>query len=53
VTCPGEKMRLAIDLTVESVRMAERGEATPEDIDTAMELGTGHREYSLFPKAST
>ena len=25
--------------------MAERGEATPEDIDTAMELGTGHREF--------
>jgi 3-hydroxyacyl-CoA dehydrogenase len=24
--------------------MVERGEATPEDIDTAMELGTGHRQ---------
>jgi 3-hydroxyacyl-CoA dehydrogenase len=24
--------------------MVERGEATPEDIDTAMELGTGYRK---------
>lgn len=24
--------------------MVERGDATPEDIDTAMELGAGYRE---------
>jgi 3-hydroxyacyl-CoA dehydrogenase len=31
--------------------MLERGEATAEDIDQAMELGTGHREYPFvrFP----
>ncbi|KAJ9111025.1 hypothetical protein QFC22_006621 [Naganishia vaughanmartiniae] len=29
---------------VEAIRMAERGDASPEDIDTAMELGAGYRE---------
>lgn len=32
--------------------MVERGEATPEDVDTAMKLGAGYRElsprFSLF-----
>jgi 3-hydroxyacyl-CoA dehydrogenase len=27
--------------------MVERGEATPEDVDTAMKLGAGYRELSL------
>jgi 3-hydroxyacyl-CoA dehydrogenase len=27
--------------------MAERGDASPEDIDVAMELGAGYREYLL------
>lgn len=31
-------------LVVEAIRMAERGDASPEDIDTAMELGAGYRE---------
>ncbi|KAG7531631.1 hypothetical protein FFLO_04215 [Filobasidium floriforme] len=34
--------RLLIPYLMESVRMLERGEATAEDIDQAMELGTGH-----------
>lgn len=25
--------------------MAERGDASPQDIDTAMELGAGYREF--------
>jgi 3-hydroxyacyl-CoA dehydrogenase len=25
--------------------MVERGDATPEDVDQAMELGAGYREY--------
>lgn len=28
--------------------MVERGDATPEDIDTAMELGAGYRECFTF-----
>ena len=28
--------------------MLERGEATAEDIDQAMELGTGHREFHVL-----
>jgi 3-hydroxyacyl-CoA dehydrogenase len=28
--------------------MAERGDATPHDIDTAMELGAGYRESPFF-----
>lgn len=31
-------------LVVEAIRMIERGDATAEDIDTAMELGAGYRE---------
>ncbi len=29
---------------VEAIRMVERGDATPEDVDTAMKLGAGYRE---------
>jgi 3-hydroxyacyl-CoA dehydrogenase len=36
--------RLLIPYMLEAVRMAERGDATPHDIDTAMELGAGYRE---------
>jgi len=32
--------------SVEAIRMVERGDASPEDIDQAMELGAGYREYS-------
>lgn len=35
------------DVPVEAVRMVERGDATAEDIDTAMEFGAGYREYDL------
>lgn len=31
-------------MAVEAVRMLERGDATAEDIDTAMKLGAGYRE---------
>jgi len=34
--------RLLIPYLLESVRMYERGDASKEDIDTAMKLGTGH-----------
>ncbi|KAJ9116793.1 hypothetical protein QFC24_006688 [Naganishia onofrii] len=34
--------RLLIPYMLEAVRMAERGDATPHDIDTAMELGAGY-----------
>jgi 3-hydroxyacyl-CoA dehydrogenase len=30
---------------VEAIRMAERGDANPQDIDRAMEFGAGYREY--------
>jgi 3-hydroxyacyl-CoA dehydrogenase len=26
--------------------MVERGDATPEDVDTAMKLGAGYREFT-------
>lgn len=42
-------MALADDfVVVEAVRMAERGDASPHDIDTAMELGAGYRELCEF-----
>jgi len=34
--------RLLIPYSMEAVRMVERGEATPQDIDTAMKLGAGY-----------
>ena len=34
--------RLLVPYMVESMRMLERGDATPEDIDTAMKLGCGY-----------
>lgn len=34
--------RLLIPYMMEAVRMMERGEASPEDIDTAMKLGAGY-----------
>ncbi|KAJ9471450.1 putative 3-hydroxyacyl-CoA dehydrogenase [Diplonema papillatum] len=34
--------RLLIPLLIEAVRMVERGDATMEDVDTAMKLGAGH-----------
>ena len=34
--------RLLVPFIGEAMQMAERGDATPQDIDTAMCLGTGH-----------
>jgi len=34
--------RLLVPYLLEAVRMIERGDATPEDIDTAMKLGAGY-----------
>merc|ERR1711931_90147 len=34
--------RLLVPYMMDAVRMIERGEGTPEDIDTAMKLGAGH-----------
>lgn len=34
--------RLLVPLLAEAIRMAERGDATPRDIDTAMKLGAGY-----------
>ncbi|CAF1617710.1 unnamed protein product, partial [Didymodactylos carnosus] len=34
--------RLLVPYLMEAVRMIERGDATPEDIDTSMKLGAGH-----------
>ncbi|KAI6221783.1 3-hydroxybutyryl-CoA dehydrogenase [Aphelenchoides fujianensis] len=34
--------RLLIPFVAEGIRMAERGDAEPKDIDTAMKLGAGH-----------
>ncbi|WVN90830.1 uncharacterized protein L203_106073 [Cryptococcus depauperatus CBS 7841] len=34
--------RLLVPYLLESIRMVERGDATPEDIDIAMELGAGY-----------
>ncbi|KAL4240516.1 hypothetical protein ACF0H5_001307 [Mactra antiquata] len=34
--------RLLVPYMMEAVRMVERGEATPQDIDTAMKLGAGY-----------
>ena len=30
---------------VEAIRMVERGDATPEDVDQAMQLGAGMRKW--------
>ncbi|KAK8853253.1 hypothetical protein IAR55_003955 [Kwoniella newhampshirensis] len=34
--------RLLVPYLLEAIRMVERGDATPEDVDTAMELGAGY-----------
>lgn len=34
--------RLLVPYMMEAVRMVERGEATPQDVDTAMKLGAGY-----------
>ncbi|KAK8385620.1 hypothetical protein O3P69_016416 [Scylla paramamosain] len=34
--------RLLVPFMFEAVRMVERGEASPKDVDTAMKLGAGH-----------
>ena len=34
--------RLLVPFLVEAAKMVERGDATPEDIDTAIRLGGGH-----------
>ncbi|KAI9634116.1 3-hydroxyacyl-CoA dehydrogenase [Dioszegia hungarica] len=34
--------RLLVPYMLEAIRMVERGEATPEDVDTAMKLGAGY-----------
>lgn len=41
--------RLLVPYMLEAARMVERGEATPEDIDTAMKLGAGYREWKRAP----
>jgi len=42
--------RLLVPYMLEAARMVERGEATPEDIDIAMQLGAGYRKsYSSGP----
>jgi 3-hydroxyacyl-CoA dehydrogenase len=41
-----EKVR-SLTCPVEAIRMVERGEATAEDIDQAMELGAGYRESRI------
>jgi 3-hydroxyacyl-CoA dehydrogenase len=41
-------MELVADSAVEAIRMVERGDATPEDVDLAMELGAGYRESSAL-----
>jgi 3-hydroxyacyl-CoA dehydrogenase len=32
---------------MEALRMAEKGDATTADIDTAMKLGAGYRNYFI------
>jgi 3-hydroxyacyl-CoA dehydrogenase len=34
--------RLLVPYMLEALRMVERGDATPQDIDTAMKLGAGY-----------
>ena len=34
--------RLLVPNMLEAIRMVERGDATPQDVDTAMKLGAGH-----------
>lgn len=40
--------RLLAAYNREAVKMLERGDATVEDIDTAMRLGAGYRELPSF-----
>ena len=40
--------RLLVPFLMEAIRMVERGDATAEDIDTAMKLGAGHPMGPLF-----
>ncbi len=34
--------RLLVPNLMEAIRLVERGDATPEDVDVAMKLGAGH-----------
>ena len=34
--------RLLVPYMMEAIRMVERGEASPQDVDTAMKLGAGY-----------
>ncbi len=34
--------RLLVPNLMEAIRLVERGDATPQDVDTAMKLGAGH-----------
>ncbi len=34
--------RLLVPNLLEAIRLVERGDATPEDVDVAMKLGAGH-----------
>ena len=34
--------RLLVPNLMEAIRLVERGDATPEDVDIAMKLGAGH-----------
>jgi 3-hydroxyacyl-CoA dehydrogenase len=38
-------MRLILTI-VEAIRMVERGDATPEEVDRAMELGAVYRAWT-------
>lgn len=40
--------RLLVPYMMEALRMVERGDATKEDVDTAMKLGAGYRKFIHF-----
>lgn len=45
--------RLLMPLNREAIRMVERGDATFQDVDTAMKLGAGHPMGVSSSKGST
>lgn len=40
--------RLLVPYMLEAIRLVERGEATPQDVDTAMKLGAGCELLALL-----
>ena len=40
--------RLLVPYMLEALRLVERGDATKEDVDTAMKLGAGYRKFFLL-----